>query len=56
MNRLLLEYIFEEYFLKNFSDLGVPVPYSTESLKQFSPTFINFAKKLFVLGVTPLIY
>ena len=26
--KILFENIFEEYFLKNFSDLGVPIPYS----------------------------
>ena len=25
--KILFEHIFEEYFLKNFSDLGIPIPY-----------------------------
>ena len=31
--KILFEHIFEDYFLKNFSDLGVPIPYSV-SLSQ----------------------
>ena len=59
MNRLLFKHIFEEYFLKNFSDLRIPIPGSTSlsqeltfwflNIKIIFPNFVNFSETLFYL-------
>ena len=34
--KILFEHIFWEYFLKNFSDLRVPIPYSVSSSQELA--------------------
>ena len=39
--KTLFEHIFEEYFLKNFSDLGVLSPYSVSLSQELAFRFLN---------------